>query len=107
MQSQRAVTTARTDYERVHDRLMLEVPQLLEGRVEYFDVCLAAVMKAQVTPWPHYSQELIFICHYYFYRVCTTMNAVLAFELAWKVVQVKMCMQLYPKKEFGKLQMQI
>lgn len=45
--SQRAVSTARADYERVHDRLMLEVPQLLEGRVEYFDICLVAVMKAQ------------------------------------------------------------
>lgn len=48
LQSQRAVTTARTDYERVHERLMSEVPQLLEGRIEYFDVCVMAVMNAQV-----------------------------------------------------------
>ena len=48
MQSHRAVATSRADYERVHDRLMLEVPQLLDNRVDYFDTCLSAVMKAQV-----------------------------------------------------------
>ena len=54
IQSQRAVTTARADYERVHDRLMLEIPQLLEGRVDYFDVCLFAVMNAQVKLITHW-----------------------------------------------------
>lgn len=28
--------------------MMLEIPQLLEGRVDYFDLCLFAVIKAQV-----------------------------------------------------------
>ena len=42
------MATARSDYERVHDRLMLEVPMLLENRVGYFDTCLVAIMKAQV-----------------------------------------------------------
>lgn len=40
--------TARNDYERVQERLMQEIPQLLDGRVEYFDTCLFAVLKAQV-----------------------------------------------------------
>ena len=48
VQSQRAVMSARTDYERVHDRLMQEIPQLLDGRVDFFDACLFAILRTQV-----------------------------------------------------------
>lgn len=48
-QSQRTVTTARADYERVHDRLMLEIPQLVDQRKSYFGACLQAVVNAQVS----------------------------------------------------------
>lgn len=59
-QSHRALASARTDYERIHDRLMQEIPQLLEGRVDYFDTCLFAVIKAQVCLF------LYCDCNYYY-----------------------------------------
>jgi len=43
----RAVSSARSDYERVHSRVMAEMPELYDGRVAYFDLCLQAVIKAQ------------------------------------------------------------
>lgn len=43
------VSRAHSDYERVHDRIMLEVPQLLEVRASYLEVCLVAAVKAQVS----------------------------------------------------------
>lgn len=44
----RAVSSARLDYERVQSRVMAEMPELFEGRVAYFDLCLQAVLKSQV-----------------------------------------------------------
>jgi len=44
----RAVSSARLDYERVQSRIMAEMPELFEGRVAYFDLCLQAVLKSQV-----------------------------------------------------------
>ncbi len=35
---------------------MLEIPQLLEGRVGYFDICLFAVLKAQVIYFINYTR---------------------------------------------------
>ena len=48
VQLTRALSSAKQDYERVHGRLMQEMPDLFEGRVEYFDLSLQAVIKAQV-----------------------------------------------------------
>ena len=48
IQLTRALSSAKQDYERVHGRLMQEMPDLFEGRVEYFDLSLQAVIKAQV-----------------------------------------------------------
>lgn len=48
MQLTRAFSSAKQDYERVHSRMMQEMPELFEGRVEYFDLSLQAVIKAQV-----------------------------------------------------------
>ena len=42
------LTRARSDYERIHDQLMLEVPQLVEVKGSYLDLCLLAVIRAQV-----------------------------------------------------------
>ena len=46
-QAQRAVSTARGDYERIHSRLMYEVPELCEQRVGYYETCVRASIKAQ------------------------------------------------------------
>ena len=43
------VSRARADYERVHDRIMLEVPQLLDVRASFLEVCLVAAVRAQVS----------------------------------------------------------
>ncbi len=48
VQLTRALSSTKQDYERVHSRMMQELPELYEGRVEYFDVSLQAVIKAQV-----------------------------------------------------------
>lgn len=48
VQLTRALSSAKQDYERVHGRMMQEMPELYEGRVEYFDLSLQAVIKAQV-----------------------------------------------------------
>ena len=48
LQTQRSVASAKADYERVHSRLMHDIPQLLDNRLGYFDQCLQAVIKAQV-----------------------------------------------------------
>eukprot|EP00731_Ephydatia_muelleri_P020594 Em0013g321a len=45
--AQRAVLTARAEYERIHSRLMYEVPELCEQRVGYYETCLRASIKAQ------------------------------------------------------------
>lgn len=45
--TQRAVSTARADYERIHSRLMFEVPELCEQRVTYYETCMRATIKAQ------------------------------------------------------------
>lgn len=47
-QLQRSLASAKADYERVHGRLMQDMPQLYENRLGYFDHCLHAVIKAQV-----------------------------------------------------------
>ena len=47
-QTQRALTSAKTDYERVHQRMMAEIPELFEGRVGYFEHCVEAVIQTQV-----------------------------------------------------------
>ena len=47
------VSRTRMDYERVHDRIMLEVPQLLEVRASYLEVCLMAAIRAQVSSCSH------------------------------------------------------
>ena len=56
-QMHRAVSSARLDYERVQSRVMAEMPELFEGRVAYFDLCLQAVLKSQVKA--HFSFECI------------------------------------------------
>ena len=45
---QRSLSSAKADYERVHGRVMHDMPQLYENRLGYFDHCLQAVIKAQV-----------------------------------------------------------
>ena len=47
-QLHRSLASSKADYERVHSRLMHDMPQLYENRVGYFDQCLQAVIKAQV-----------------------------------------------------------
>lgn len=48
LQTQRKVASARSDYERVHHRLMQELPQLYEGRVEFFEPCVTATQQSAV-----------------------------------------------------------
>ena len=47
-QLHRSLASAKADYERVHGRLMHDMPQLYDNRLGYFDQCLQAVIKAQV-----------------------------------------------------------
>ena len=75
--------TARTDYERVHDRLMQEIPQLIDGRLEYFGACIIAVLKA---PGNYCSLPFMNYCYpSHSCRVCITMNAVEAFKCPCKL----------------------
>ena len=56
MQAQRAVSTARADYERIHSRLMYEVPQLCDQRVAYYETCMKASIRSQALYYHHCSQ---------------------------------------------------
>ena len=47
------LSRTRVDYERVHERLMQEVPQLVQVKADYLDICLVAVVKAQVRTYRH------------------------------------------------------
>lgn len=58
-QMHRAVSSARSDYERVHSRVMAEMPELYDGRVAYFDLCLQAVIKAQVRQLSHHTHSML------------------------------------------------
>ena len=66
---------ARTDYERVHDRMMVEIPQLLEGGISYVDHCLCAVTKAQV----YFCLILVFVSLSLMCRLSITNNAALVY----------------------------
>lgn len=57
-QTQRALSSARSDYDRVHSRMMQEMPELYEGRVGYFDLCLQAVIKSQALHYQDCSRTL-------------------------------------------------
>ena len=47
-QMQRSLCSSRAEYDRIHQRMLQELPQVLEERVEYFEHCLQAVIEAQV-----------------------------------------------------------
>lgn len=57
--TQRAVASTKADYSRVHSRMMQEMPVLYEGRVDYFDHCLQAVIKAQALYYHECSETLL------------------------------------------------
>jgi hypothetical protein len=44
----RSLSSSRADYDRIHQRMMQELPQVLDGRVSYFEHCLQAVIEARV-----------------------------------------------------------
>jgi hypothetical protein len=44
----RSLSSSRADYDRIHQRMMQELPRVLEGRVDYFEHCLQAIVEAQV-----------------------------------------------------------
>ena len=48
LQTQRKVASAKSEYEKIHQRLMNELPQLYEKRIDLFDPCLTAMMSSQV-----------------------------------------------------------
>lgn len=47
-QTQRNLALSRADYDRIHQRMMQELPRVMEGRVAYFEHCLQAIIEAQV-----------------------------------------------------------
>lgn len=47
-QTHRSLTSSRADYDRIHQRMMQELPRVLDGRVNYFEHCLQAIIEAQV-----------------------------------------------------------
>jgi hypothetical protein len=47
-QTHRSLSSSRADYDRIHQRMMQELPQVLDGRVSYFEHCLQAVIEARV-----------------------------------------------------------
>ena len=47
-QTQRKLASRKADYERVHDRLMHDLPKLYDGRVDFFEPCLVAMVQSQV-----------------------------------------------------------
>jgi len=65
-QMHRAVSSARSDYERVHSRVMAEMPELYDGRVGYFDLCLQAVIKAQVRQLSYHTHSMLWSWSYAF-----------------------------------------
>jgi hypothetical protein len=46
--TQRNLSLSRADYDRIHQRMMQELPKVMEGRVGYFEHCLQAIIEAQV-----------------------------------------------------------
>lgn len=48
-QAQRKVSSARSDYERVQQRLMVELPQVYQGRVDFFEPCVTAALQSEVS----------------------------------------------------------
>lgn len=55
---QRSLASAKADYERVHGRLMHDMPKLYDNRLAYFDHCLQAVIKAQALYYHDSSDSL-------------------------------------------------
>ena len=57
-QTQRNLSLSRADYDRIHQRMMQELPRVMEGRVAYFEHCLQAIIEAQVhTPTNMFTTE--------------------------------------------------
>ena len=68
-QLHRSLASSKADYERVHSRLMYDMPRLYENRVGYFDQCLQAVIKAQVRleNGTILNLKTMIISYYYYY----------------------------------------
>ena len=48
LQTQRKLASKKSEYERINERLMTEMPQLYDGRIDFFEPCVTAVIQSQV-----------------------------------------------------------
>lgn len=51
-QTQRKVSSARSEFDKINEHLMSELPQLYERRVDLFEPCLKAMMSSKVSQCP-------------------------------------------------------
>lgn len=65
LKTQRSLSSSRADYDRIHQRMMQELPQVLETRVCYFEHCLQAVIQAQVHTHIYTHNALLKYVHTY------------------------------------------
>lgn len=46
--TQRKLASKKSEYERINERLMTEMPQLYDGRIDFFEPCVTAVIQSQL-----------------------------------------------------------